>query len=141
MGSIMMKTFNDLIIWQKVMKLVDMIYLLTRSFPKQEMYGLTTQMRWAASSLLVNIAEDNGRKRSRKDYQRFLSEANGSIMDLKTHILVAGLLNFLTKEKMEQLLTQLQSVGKLLSDMKNSPDSKDSNFLFPVSKSPSSRHI
>ena len=115
----MVKTFKDLIVWQEAMNLVEMIYLQTKTFPKEEIYGLTSQIRRAAVSIPANIAEGNGRQ-SRKEYLQFLSIANGSIKELETHILIAERLNFLTKEKAEQLQTQLQSVGKLLSGLRKS---------------------
>jgi len=109
----MIKTFKDLLVWQQAMDLVETIYLLTKTFPKEEMYGLTSQIRRAAVSIPANIAEGNGRQ-SRNEYIRFLSIANGSLKELETHILIAERLNFLTKEKSEQLQNQVQSVGRLL---------------------------
>ncbi|MDR2717303.1 MAG: four helix bundle protein [Treponema sp.] len=115
----MIKTFKDLIVWQEAMNLVEMIYLQTKTFPKEEMYGLTSQIRRAAVSIPTNIAEGNGR-RSRKEYLRFLSIANGSIKELETHLLIVERLNFLPKEISEQMQTQLQSVGRLLTALRKS---------------------
>jgi four helix bundle protein len=115
----MTKTFKDLVAWQEAMNLVEMIYLQTRTFPKEEMYGLTSQIRRAVVSIPANIAEGNGRK-SRKEYLHFLSIAVGSISELETHLLIAVRLSFLTKEMSEQLLTQLQSVSRLLSALRRS---------------------
>ena len=106
-------------VWQKAMDLVEMIYQQTKTFPKEEMYGLTSQIRRAAVSIPANIAEGNGRN-SRKEYLHFLSIANGSVAELETHILIAERLNFLSKEKTKPLQTQLQTVGKLLSAMRKS---------------------
>ena len=115
----MIKTFKDLTVWQETMNLVEMIYLQTRNFPKEEMYGLTSQVRRAAVSIPANIAEGNGRK-NRKEYLHFLSIANGSMTELETHLLIAERLKFLTKETAEQLQTQLQSVGRLLTALRKS---------------------
>ena len=115
----MVKTFKDLVVWQEAMNLVDMIYLQTRTFPKEELYGLTSQVRRAAISIPANIAEGNGRK-SRKEYLQFLSIANGSMAELETQILIAERLNFLTKEQIDKLQIQLQSVGKLLTALRKS---------------------
>ena len=115
----MVKTFKDLVVWQEAMNLVEMIYLQTKTFPKEEMYGLTSQIRMAAVSIPANIAEGNGRK-SRKEYLQFLSVANGSMTELETHILIAQRLNFLTKEKTEKIQIQLESVGRLLSALRKS---------------------
>jgi len=99
--------------------MVEMIYLQTRNFPKEEMYGLTSQIRRAAVSIPANIAEGHGRK-SRKEYLHFLSIANGSIAELETHLLIAERLRLMTKEVAEQLQTQLQSVRRLLAAMRKS---------------------
>jgi four helix bundle protein len=115
----MIKTFKDLVVWQEAMNLVEMIYLQTKTFPKEEMYGLTSQIRRAAVSIPANIAEGNGR-RSRKEYLRFLSVANGSIKELETHLLIAERLSFLPKEISEQIQAQLRSVGRLLTALRKS---------------------
>ena len=115
----MVKTFKDLLVWQQALNLVEMVYLQTKTFPKEEIYGLTSQIRRAAVSIPANIAEGNGRQ-SRKEYLQFLSVANGSLTELETHILIAERLNFLTKEKSGKLQKQLQSVGKLLTLLRKS---------------------
>jgi four helix bundle protein len=115
----MIRTFKDLTVWQEAMNLVEMIYRQTKNFPKEEMYGMTSQIRRAAVSIPANIAEGNGRK-SRKEYLQFLSIANGSVSELDTHLLIAERLNFLPKEIAEPLQTQLQSVGRLLSALRKS---------------------
>ena len=115
----MTETFRDLVVWQEAMNLVEMIYLQTKSFPKEETYGLTNQIRRAAVSIPANIAEGNAR-RGRKEYLHFLSMANGSVAELETHILIAERLNYMTKEAASQLQTQIQSVGRLLAALKKS---------------------
>ncbi|MDR0290387.1 MAG: four helix bundle protein [Treponema sp.] len=115
----MIKTFKDLTVWQEAMNLVEMIYRQTKIFPKEEMYGMTSQIRRAAVSIPANIAEGNGRK-SRKEYLQFLSIANGSASELETHLLIAERLNYLTKDTAAPLQTQLHSVGRLLSALRKS---------------------
>ncbi|MDR0495146.1 MAG: four helix bundle protein [Treponema sp.] len=115
----MIKSFRDLTVWQEAMNLVEMVYLQTRTFPKEEIYGLTSQIRRAAVSVPANIAEGNGRK-SRKEYLHFLAIARGSIAELETHLLIAERLNMLTKEVSDQLQKQLQSVGRLLLALRKS---------------------
>jgi len=115
----MIKTFKDLTVWQEAMNLVEMIYLKTKTFPKEEMYGLTSPIRRAAVSIPANIAEGNGRG-SRKEYLRFLSVANGSLTELETHILIAERLIFLPKEISEKIQIQLKLVGRLLIGLKKS---------------------
>ena len=112
-------TFRDLMVWQKAMNLVEMIYLLTATFPKGELYGLTSQIRRAAVSIPANIAEGNGRK-SRKEYLQFLSIANGSISELETHLLIARRLNFLINEQYEKIQIQLEKVSRLLTGLRKS---------------------
>jgi four helix bundle protein len=124
----MIKSFKDMIVWQEAMNLVEMIYLKTKTFPKEEIYGLTSQIRRAAVSIPANIAEGNGR-RSRKEYLQFLSIANGSLTELETHILIAERLNFLPKEISEKIQIQIKLVGRLLTGLKKS--------LFPSPSSPS----
>ena len=115
----MIKTFRDLLVWQEAMNLVEMIYLQTRNFPKEEIYGLTSQVRRAAISIPANIAEGNGRI-SRKEYLHFLYIANGSMKELETHLLIAERLNFLKKETLEEILVKLQAVGQLLTALRKS---------------------
>jgi len=81
----MIKSFKDLTVWQEAMNLVEMVYLQILTFPKEEMYGLTSQIKKAAVSVPANIAEGNGRK-SRKEYLQFLSIANGSLMELEMYL-------------------------------------------------------
>ncbi len=79
-----MKTYKELKVWQRVVDLVTLIYQMTKSFPGEERYGLTAQMRRAAVSIPSNIAEGWGRH-STKEYIRFLVVARGSLMELETH--------------------------------------------------------
>lgn len=88
------KTFRDLIAWQKAMALVKQIYQVTARMPGAERFGLTAQMRRAAVSIPSNIAEGHGRQ-SRTDYIRFLRVARGSLMELQTQLMLAEELNFI----------------------------------------------
>jgi four helix bundle protein len=112
-----MQTFKDLVVWQEAMKLVKTIYLETQKFPKEELYGLTSQIRRAAVSIPANIAEGYGREH-RKEYLQFLAIANGSLTELETHLLIAEMINVMTKEKMEAVMSQLHSVGRLLTALR-----------------------
>ncbi len=90
------KSHRDLIAWQKAMKLAEAVYQLTRSFPKEEVYGLTSQIRRCAVSIPANVAEGQGR-RSKKEFQQFLGHARGSLLELDTHLeltLRFGYINF-----------------------------------------------
>ena len=85
-------SYRDLRVWQSAMKLVLEIYAATRSFPKDETYGLVSQMRRAAVSVPSNIAEGKGRLTDR-DRTHFFSQARGSLLELETQILISEELN------------------------------------------------
>jgi len=84
----MREGFKSLIVWQKSMDLADKVFQLTKKFPRDELYGLTSQMRRAAVSIPSNIAEGS-RRSSKKDYAQFLRIASGSAVELETQILLA----------------------------------------------------
>lgn len=100
-----MSSYKDLIVWQKSMQLVKMIYQLSEHFPKQEIYGLTSQMRRCAVSIPSNIAEGS-RRGSRKDYRQFLLIAYGSASELETPLGIAQMLGFLSKDNPEFSLAE-----------------------------------
>lgn len=106
------KSHKDLIVWQRAMELVKEIYLLTDNFPKDELYGLRSQMERAAVSIPSQIAEGYVR-RHRKEYVQFLSISSGSAAELETQILICKSivkfkhLNFL---KAESLLTEVMKM-------------------------------
>jgi four helix bundle protein len=83
------RSHHDLKVWQLGMDIAEKVYSLTRQFPREELYGLTSQLRRAASSIPANIAEGNGRS-STKDYLRFLSIAVGSLCEVETFLLLAS---------------------------------------------------
>ena len=88
------KDYRDLIVWQKAMDLVEAIYRTTAAFPREEIYGLTAQMRRAAVSIPSNIAEGNGRNTTR-DYLHFLGMAYGSVKEVETQVLIAERLRYI----------------------------------------------
>jgi four helix bundle protein len=83
-----MKTYRDLMVWQKAMQLVTDTYQITRNFPKEELYGLTSQIRRCSISIPSNMAEGYGRN-STEDYLRFLKISRGSLYELQTQIEIA----------------------------------------------------
>ena len=97
------KTFRDLIIWQKSMTLVTEIYSVTADFPSSELYGLTNQMRRCAVSIPSNIAEGYGRKSS-GDYKRFLQIAVASLFELQTQLEIAFNLKYMVNDVFKDLL-------------------------------------
>ena len=113
------KNFRDLIAWQKAMDLVEEVYKLTRDFPKEEVYALTSQMRRASVSVPSNIAEGEGR-RSGNEFGHFLSIAHGSLRELETQILIAHRLAYLTEAQTQTLISMTEEVGRLLNGLANS---------------------
>lgn len=109
-------SYKDLTVWQKAMGLSEGVYQATRTFPKEELYGLTSQVRRASVSIPANIAEGWGRQ-STRDYIRFLKVAQGSAMELETEILLARRLAMLDEEGTQVLLAQLTEVQKMLRSL------------------------
>ncbi|HOX05797.1 MAG TPA: four helix bundle protein [Planctomycetota bacterium] len=114
MGGI--KTYRDLIVWQKSMRLVVLIYSLTRGLPKEELYGLTSQMRRAAVSIPSNIAEGYGRRSSR-EYKRFLNVSMGSLFELETQVLLARELGFVDEICHQEASRGLDEVEAMLRSL------------------------
>ncbi|MGC9454689.1 MAG: four helix bundle protein [Phycisphaerae bacterium] len=114
MGTI--RSYRDLVAWQKGMDLVEMIYELTSKYPDRERYGLTSQSRRSAVSVPANIAEGYAR-RSRKDYIRFLDIARGSANELETELLVAQRLGLLSRSSFRQALESLGELQRVLGGL------------------------
>ncbi|WP_217578574.1 four helix bundle protein [Mesorhizobium sp. GbtcB19] len=107
------ESYRDLVVWQQAMDLAVSIYQATRSWPKEELNGLTAQTRRAATSVPANIAEGYGRE-SRATYQQFLRIAQGSLKELETHLLIAQRVGIAPAEAIGPLMSRSESVGKLL---------------------------
>jgi four helix bundle protein len=107
------ESYKDLIVWQQAMDLAVAVYGATRAWPKEELYGLTSQTRRAATSVPANIAEGYARE-SRATYQNFLRIAQGSLKELETHLLIAERIGIASKQSVAPLMNQSESVGKLL---------------------------
>ena len=113
------KSYRDLIVWQKAMDLVEVVYKMTQSFPNEECYGLTSQIRRAAVSVPSNIAEGHSRKSS-KEFLHYLSIAYGSLGELETQIQIAQRLTYLQKDEAERLLEKAAEVGRLSNGLSRS---------------------
>ena len=111
-----MKGHRDLIAWQKAMALVLAIYRAIRSFPREELYGLTQQIRRAAVSVPSNLAEDHGRT-SRKDFHRFISQARGSLVEVETQLEIARDLGYCDTKTAAELLDQASEVARLINGL------------------------
>ncbi len=110
------KSYKELIVWQKAMDLVTEVYKVTEGFPKSELYGLTSQMRRAAVSIPSNIAE--GRRRgSRKEFKQFLLNAYGSGAELETQMEIAKKLLFGGKPDYNKIDSLLDEVMRMLNSI------------------------
>ena len=109
-----MKNFRDLSVWHKAHSLTLAAYQLTVSFPKQETYGLTSQIRRSAASIAANIAEGCG-KRGNGEFQRFLDIAAGSASELEYHFLLAHDLNFMNKVEYDAMQIRVVEVKRMLA--------------------------
>jgi four helix bundle protein len=110
------KTYRDLIVWQKSMSLVTEIYKVLKVFPKDEIYGLTGQIRRSAISIPSNIAEGFGRA-STNDYIRFLKVATGSLYELQTQVDIASNLGYLQKHTYNEIYELSREVERMLSSL------------------------
>lgn len=114
----MTSNYKELKAGQKAMELVLDIYRCTKAFPKEELYGLTSQRRRAAVSVPSNIAEGKGRH-SLKELIQLLFRARGSLLELETQILIAHHLEYLDKIRCGQLTAQSQELGRILNGLVN----------------------
>jgi four helix bundle protein len=110
------KSFADLIVWQKSYKLCVALYQITKLFPANENYGLTSQIRRCSVSIPSNIAEGYGRK-NRKEYIQFLYTANGSLAEFQTQLMLAKDIGYLKTEDFNTLYALSQEVGRMLWKM------------------------
>lgn len=109
-----MKDFRDLKVWDKAHTLALACYAITTNFPKQEMFGITSQIRRSGSSIAANIAEGCGRG-SNSEFQRFLQMAMGSACELEYHLLLAKDLHYLGPEEHQQAHEVVVEVKKMLT--------------------------
>src|SRR3989344_5824058 len=115
-GEKMIRSYKDLIVWQKAFKLALNVYEVTKKFPKEEVYGLTSQMRRCAISIPSNIAEGYARHR-RLEYIQFLQIAFASGAELETQLLIAKEIGFIKENDSKSLSTQLDEVMKMLNSL------------------------
>jgi four helix bundle protein len=113
------RSFQDLIVWQKAMDYAVAIYKETSCFPKEETYGLRAQLRDSATSIPANIAEGQGRKTTR-EFIHFLSIAHGSLCESQTHILLAERLNYFSHEITIRLMSRAEEIARLINALKDS---------------------
>ena len=108
-----MSNFRNLLIWQKSIALTTKIYATTKNFPKEEIYGLTSQIRRSAISIPSNIDEGFGRD-SNKEYLRFLNISIGSLFEMQTQLEIAKNIEYLTEEDFNNLYEDSREVERML---------------------------
>ncbi|MWB96011.1 four helix bundle protein [Flavobacterium sp. GA093] len=108
-----MSNFRNLLIWQKSMSLTTKIYFSTNNFPKEEIFGLTSQIRRCSISIPSNIAEGSGRE-SDKDFLRFLNISVGSLFEMQTQLEIAKNITYLNEEEFNNLYEDSREVERML---------------------------
>lgn len=105
--------FKDLKIWQKGIDIAEKCYFLTKSFPRDELYGMVQQIRKSAASIPANIAEGYGR-RSTGDYIRFLNIAQGSVNELETHLILSQRVKLSEQKNIEPIISSLREESRMI---------------------------
>ena len=109
--------YRDLIVWQKSFDLANHIYEATHHFPKDERYGLSSQIRRAAVSIPSNIAEGSSREGT-KEFLHFISITKGSLAEIETQLMLAEKRSYLSTESLNQLLKQTDEISRMLTALK-----------------------
>ncbi len=113
------QSYRELIAWQKAMDLVVQTYRVTLGWPRNELYGLTNQVRRASVSVPANIAEGQGRS-STKEFLHHLSIAHGSLREVETHLLISQRLGYTDESTCNVVLSQASEVGRILQGLMKS---------------------
>ncbi len=110
--------YRDLLVWQKAMVIAEKTYLLSRSFPREEQFGLTSQARRAAASVAANIAEGYGRG-TRPSYASFVRIAQGSLKELETHLMLAERVGVTKAGSIDTILADADELGRMFRSLLN----------------------
>jgi four helix bundle protein len=121
--TINMNNYKELKVWQKALEFTTVVYVLTKSFPKEEQFGLINQLRRAASSIPSNIAEGAGRN-SEKEFNHFLSIALGSSFEIETQLIIAKNVEILTDNQLITVIEQLTEIQKMLRGLQKTLNMK-----------------
>jgi four helix bundle protein len=113
------RDYRDLDVWQAAMTLAQRCYEVTKRFPKDEMFGMTTQIRRASASIPANIAEGRGRQGT-KEFLSFLSIARGSLMELETHLMLSHRVQLMQAQELDELLAITDRISRMLSGLRTS---------------------
>ena len=117
------QSFRDLEVWKVAMDLAAECYKVTKTFPKDELFGMTSQIRRAAASIPANIAEGQGRDHT-KEFLNFLSIARGSLMEVQTHLLLAQRVGLLNEADLQALLTLCERISQMISRLRQALENK-----------------
>ena len=110
------KSYRDLLVWQQAMDLAVLCYKLSKKFPKEDLFGLTSQMRRSSASVAANIAEGHGRESS-QTFIQYLRISQGSLKETETHIILAGRLELGNKLELKDALASCDEIGKMLRSL------------------------
>jgi len=113
LGGARINSYRDLLVWQEAMAIASACYVLTKAFPREEIYGMTAQIRRAAVSIAANVAEGHGRE-STGSFVQFLRVSQGSLKELETHLLLAGQVQIAELSTVEPILARCESLGRML---------------------------
>ena len=113
-----LQSYKDLKVWQKSIDLTLLVYKATSAFPKEEMFGLTSQLRRASVSIASNIAE--GQSRGTQDFKRFLTISQGSLSEVETQLLIARKLEYFKEEPYLELVDACAEIGRMLNGLHKS---------------------
>jgi four helix bundle protein len=113
LGGARINSYRDLRVWQEAMAVASACYVLTKAFPREEIYGMTAQIRRAAVSTAANVAEGHGRK-SAGSFVQFLRVSQGSLKELETHLLLAGQVQVAEPSTVEPIFARCESLGRML---------------------------
>jgi four helix bundle protein len=113
---VVVNTYRDLLVWKAALELAVESYAVTNAFPRNEMYGMTSQIRRSSASIAANIAEGYGREH-RGSFVQFLRIAQGSLKELETHFILSGRLGFVLERDVTRLLGQAEELVKMLRAM------------------------
>jgi four helix bundle protein len=117
------QSYRELIVWQKAMSLAKLCYLVTKSFPRDELFGLTSQIRRAAASIPANIAEGHCRAHT-KEFLNFLSIARGSLAELETHLILSNEVDLLKRDDLDRCSSLADEIGRMLVALRKNLQSR-----------------
>jgi four helix bundle protein len=113
-----LRDYTELVVWQKAMDFVEAVYQASKLFPRDELFGLTSQVRRAAVSIPSNIAEGQSR-RSSKEFLHFLSVARGSLSEVETQLILSRRLGYLPAGELADLESRSAELGRLINGLTN----------------------